>query len=83
MDTMHVPDGTFLYPFRVVLTWSRHHSFFAATEIKAMLAHILINYDMKAETDIRPKEICIAELATPNPQGKIWIRKRGSHGSGE
>jgi len=57
--------------------------FFAATEIKAMLAHMLINYDMKAETDIRPPEICMAEIVMPNPQGKIWIRKRGSHGREE
>ncbi|KAF7348759.1 hypothetical protein MVEN_01395100 [Mycena venus] len=50
--------------------------FFAATELKAMLAHMLINYDIKAETDLRPPDICISEATMPNPQGKIWIRKR-------
>ncbi|KAJ6568703.1 hypothetical protein B0H19DRAFT_1065518 [Mycena capillaripes] len=50
--------------------------FFAATEIKAMLAHILINYDLKAETDIRPPTVLLAGIPIPNPRGKIWIRKR-------
>ncbi|KAJ7660365.1 cytochrome P450 [Mycena polygramma] len=59
-----------------------HHAcpgrFFAATELKAMLAHMLINYDIKAETEgVRPPDICFAMFRMPNPHGKIWIRKRG------
>ncbi|KAF7336908.1 hypothetical protein MVEN_02127100 [Mycena venus] len=54
--------------------------FFAATELKAMLAHILINYDIKAENDTRPPDIRMAEATLPNPWGKIWIRKRESPG---
>ncbi|KAF7360358.1 Cytochrome P450 [Mycena venus] len=57
--------------------------FFAATELKGMLAHILINYDIKAETDLRPPEISFAEATMPNPQGKIWIRKREMSLDGE
>ncbi|KAJ6568724.1 cytochrome P450, partial [Mycena capillaripes] len=50
--------------------------FFAAKEIKAMLAHILINYDIKAETENRPPTFFLAGIPTPNLRGKIWIRKR-------
>ncbi|KAJ6570549.1 cytochrome P450 [Mycena vulgaris] len=51
--------------------------FFAATELKAMLAHILINYDVKAETEgVRPPDQCFGPMRLPNPQGKIMIRKR-------
>ncbi|KAF7360043.1 hypothetical protein MVEN_00732100 [Mycena venus] len=51
--------------------------FFAATELKAMLAHMLINYDIKAEEEgVRPPDMCFAMLRMPDPKGKIWIRKR-------
>ncbi|KAJ7445901.1 cytochrome P450 [Mycena latifolia] len=51
--------------------------FFAATELKAMLAHILINYDVKAETEgVRPPDYCFGMMRMPNLQGKIMIRKR-------
>jgi hypothetical protein len=45
-------------------------------QLKAMLAHILINYDIKAEKDSRPEEIALAEAVMPNPDGKIYIRRR-------
>ncbi|KAJ6451927.1 cytochrome P450 [Mycena sanguinolenta] len=51
--------------------------FFAATEIKTMLAHILINYDVKAETaGVRPADEWFGLLRFPSRQGKIFIRKR-------
>ncbi|KAJ7441718.1 cytochrome P450 [Mycena latifolia] len=58
-----------------------HHAcpgrFFAATELKAMLAHILINYDVKAKTEgVRPPDSYFGIIRFPNPHGKIMIRKR-------
>ncbi|KAJ7906083.1 cytochrome P450 [Mycena leptocephala] len=51
--------------------------FFAATELKAMLAHILINYDVKAETEgVRPPDQWLGVATYPNRQGKNLIRKR-------
>ncbi|KAJ7828167.1 cytochrome P450 [Mycena leptocephala] len=51
--------------------------FFAATELKAMLAHILINYNVKAETEgSRPPDDRFGVLRMPNLRGKIWICKR-------
>ncbi|KAJ7438633.1 cytochrome P450 [Mycena galericulata] len=51
--------------------------FFAATEIKAMLAHILINYDVKAEIEgVRLPDEWFGSLRFPNRRGKIFIRKR-------
>jgi len=51
--------------------------FFAATELKAMLAHILINYDIKAEEEgVRPPDMVFGLFRMPNANGKIWMRKR-------
>ncbi|KAJ7666364.1 cytochrome P450 [Mycena rosella] len=58
-----------------------HHAcpgrFFAAMELKAMLAHILITYDVKAETKgIRPLDQWFGVVRFPNSGGKIMIRRR-------
>ncbi|CAK5282148.1 unnamed protein product [Mycena citricolor] len=51
--------------------------FFAATEIKAMLAHILINYDIKAEVPgVRPANDDHGMISAPNGSAGIFIRKR-------
>ncbi|KAJ7124671.1 cytochrome P450 [Mycena crocata] len=67
-------------PDHVVFGHGRHACpgrFFAATELKAMLAHILINYDVKAETaGVRPADTWFAMLRMPNPKAKIWVRRR-------
>ncbi|KAF7345575.1 hypothetical protein MVEN_01576200 [Mycena venus] len=67
-------------PDHLVFGHGRHACpgrFFAATELKAMLAHILINYDIKAETEgVRPPDTILVLYKTPSRTGKIWIRKR-------
>ncbi|KAJ6477215.1 cytochrome P450, partial [Mycena vulgaris] len=51
--------------------------FFAATELKAMLAHMLLNYDMKSENEgFRPPEYVFGVARSPNPTAKILVRKR-------
>ncbi|KAJ7501718.1 cytochrome P450 [Mycena galericulata] len=51
--------------------------FLAATELKSMIAHILINYDVKAETEgVRPPDEWFGANRFPNREGKIFIRKR-------
>ncbi|KAJ7451356.1 cytochrome P450 [Mycena latifolia] len=51
--------------------------FFAATELKAMLAHILIKYDVKAKAEgIRPPDMGFGIMRMPNLRGTIMIRKR-------
>ncbi|KAJ6567533.1 cytochrome P450 [Mycena sp. CBHHK59/15] len=51
--------------------------FFAATELKAMLAHVLLNYDVKAETEgVRPLDDDFGMMSMPNPRANIMIRKR-------
>ncbi|KAJ7646233.1 cytochrome P450 [Mycena rosella] len=57
-------------------------SFFAVTELKAMLAYMLMNYDVKAMTEgIRPPDDCFGVMRMPNSRGKIMIRKRFIIGS--
>ena len=51
--------------------------FFAANELKAMLAYIVVNYDLKiAEDGERPPNMYIGANVVPSPKGEILFRKR-------
>ncbi|KAJ7644780.1 cytochrome P450 [Roridomyces roridus] len=51
--------------------------FFAVTELKAMVAHLVLNYDVKAEVEgVRPADRIFGTTQTPNPSGRMCIRKR-------
>ncbi|KAJ7828756.1 cytochrome P450 [Mycena olivaceomarginata] len=51
--------------------------FFAAMELKAMLAHVIINYDVKFESStMRPPNQCIGAAYIPNRTAKVWFRRR-------
>ena len=51
--------------------------FFAANELKAMLAYIVINYDLKmAGNGERPKNMYYAGSVIPSPSGEVSFRKR-------
>ncbi|KAJ7451373.1 cytochrome P450 [Mycena latifolia] len=51
--------------------------FFAATELKAMLARVLLNYDVKAKTEgVRPPDMGFGSMTIPNLRGIIMMRKR-------
>ncbi|KAF7332873.1 hypothetical protein MVEN_02392400 [Mycena venus] len=67
-------------PNHVVYGHGRHACpgrFFAATQLKTALAHVLINYDVKAETNgIRPQDHEFSLFKVPNTLGRIYVRKR-------
>ncbi|KAJ6505849.1 hypothetical protein C8R47DRAFT_967682, partial [Mycena vitilis] len=51
--------------------------FFAATELKAMMAHLVINYHVKAEVEgVRPPDVVFGTRITPSATGKVYFRKR-------
>ncbi|KIL61610.1 hypothetical protein M378DRAFT_166728 [Amanita muscaria Koide BX008] len=51
--------------------------FFAANELKAMLAHILLNYDVQmANGGGRPANWVVGTSTIPNPTAKVMFRKR-------
>ena len=51
--------------------------FFAANELKAMLAFIVLNYDLKLANDgPRPENRCFGASVIPDPSADIMIRKR-------
>ncbi|EMD34612.1 hypothetical protein CERSUDRAFT_158140 [Gelatoporia subvermispora B] len=51
--------------------------FFAANELKAMLAYILLNYDVKFEREgVRPENNWAAMNIVPDPTAKVLFRKR-------
>jgi hypothetical protein len=50
--------------------------FFAATELKVLLAHMIVTYDMKFEEGKgAPSGICIAGLRIPG-RTNVMLRKR-------
>ena len=61
---------------------TRTHSpgrFFAANELKALLAFLVVNYDFKlAEGTERPLNLYFAEQVVPDPTAKLLFRKRQS-----
>ncbi|KAF8184070.1 cytochrome P450 [Mycena galopus ATCC 62051] len=51
--------------------------FFATTQLKTILAHFVLNYDIKPQTEgVRTPDIRSGLFKLPDPRGKIWIRKR-------
>ncbi|KAJ7047698.1 cytochrome P450 [Mycena alexandri] len=51
--------------------------FFAAVELKAMLAHLVVNYDVKFVNDgPRPPNMYMASACLPDSAAKIMFRKR-------
>ncbi|EJD07465.1 cytochrome P450 [Fomitiporia mediterranea MF3/22] len=51
--------------------------FFAVNELKAMMAYLLLNYDMKAEVEgVRPENVYHRSRLSPNPKAKVLFKKR-------
>ena len=51
--------------------------FFAANELKALLAYLVLNYDMKLGGDgKRPASIFYGTNVIPSPTGQVLFRKR-------
>lgn len=60
--------------------------FFAANELKAMLAHLVLNYDVKLENEgVRPPNFWFISSCSPNLTAEVLFRKRQprSHSSVE
>ncbi|TBU43931.1 cytochrome P450 [Dichomitus squalens] len=56
--------------------------FFAAIELKAMLAYIVLNYDLKMSGDgARPPNMYIGPTVLPSMNGKILFRRRRTTGT--
>ena len=50
--------------------------FFAANELKALLAYIVLNYDFKLVGPRRPENVTFAVNVMPDPNGELLFRKR-------
>ena len=56
--------------------------FFAANELKTMMAYIVLNYDVKfAEEGKRPANIRFGLADLPSHTAKVLFRRRRPHGS--
>jgi len=51
--------------------------YLAACELKLMLAHVVMAYDVKLENDgVRPEDMWIVTTCVPNPNAKVLFRRR-------
>ncbi|EGN93528.1 hypothetical protein SERLA73DRAFT_97436 [Serpula lacrymans var. lacrymans S7.3] len=51
--------------------------FFTATELKSMLAHVVVTYDVKFEDEgVRPTSVSFGTANSPDTKAKILFRKR-------
>ena len=51
--------------------------FFAANTLKALLAYLLVHYDVKLAGDgSRPANVLYSSVVLPNPAGRLMFRKR-------
>jgi cytochrome P450 len=50
--------------------------FFAAVEIKMMLAYMLMTYDMKLVDGVRPPDIIVMNSPVANPSAEVLFRRR-------
>jgi hypothetical protein len=51
--------------------------YFAVVELKAMLAHIVMNYDVKMEQEgVRPADLWFMYSCIPNRKAEVLFRKR-------
>ncbi|KAJ3504346.1 hypothetical protein NLJ89_g7978 [Agrocybe chaxingu] len=51
--------------------------FFAASELKMMLAHIVVTYDVKLQQEgVRPPDLWVSSACIPNPGVQVLFRKR-------
>jgi len=51
--------------------------FFAVNELKAMLAYVLLNYDIKlVDGNRRPDNIWVGGACSANPMSDVLLRKR-------
>ena len=51
--------------------------FFAANELKTMLAHVVVTYDVKLEDNkVHSRGLRTSVRATPNPAAKVMFRRR-------
>ena len=54
--------------------------FFATDVLKLLLAHIVVNYDVKLE-GARPDNLWVMTMCVPNPNGKVLFRRRAETGN--
>ena len=54
------------------------HRFFAANELKAMLAHLVLHYDVQLEggSRVKPENEWIDEFACADTKANVMFRKR-------
>ncbi|KAH8828968.1 cytochrome P450 [Flagelloscypha sp. PMI_526] len=69
------PDPTFV-AFGIPNRHACPGRFFASTEIKGILAHLIMNYDLDVKGGVRPKNMKIGSVLSPHPTASVLIRKR-------
>ena len=66
-------------PDYLVWGYGRHACsgrFFAALLLKLVLAHVVLQYDVKFENGGRPEDVIVGFNRLPNPHAEVLLRKR-------
>ena len=65
-------------PIGLLTIYSSPGRFFAVNELKVLLAHIVLNYDVKMSEDTVefPDPIFVATTFLPNKKAKVLFRRR-------
>lgn len=51
--------------------------YIAVDQLKLILAHVVLNYDIKCEQDgVRPPDMHFGQAIIPSQNAKLWFRKR-------
>jgi len=51
--------------------------FFASNELKLVLAHLVVSYDVKLEDEgVRPSNVSFSDTLLPNPNAHVFFRRR-------
>ncbi len=72
-------DSSFPSPFLALIFMFNFSPgrFFAANELKAMMAHVIVTYDVKFSNEgVRPANKWIATTIAPDPTATVLFRKR-------
>ena len=74
-------DMTTTSPQFLAFSHGRHACpgrFFAAAEIKMILAYMIMTYDMKLIDGVRPPDVVLMNTVMANPSAKVLFRRRQS-----
>lgn len=76
---MHAQVGECSTTLQISNIWLRICRFFAAHQIRATIAYILLNYDIRLEGEKTPGRLWGAHASRPDPGAHLMFKQRSRH----